>query len=127
MQGYKGARVIIIRKKLPNMSFKQICFTLALTASVSVAEKMKLAELMNLQSEIVDKLDLGHTEPEVGRLADRKHREMIAHGNETFDHLDLGHTEPEVHRSRDSKHGGTHSNEPFDHLDLGHKEPEFDY
>ena len=73
------------------MSFKSICLTLAITASVSMAEKMKLAELMNLQTQLVDELDLGHTEPEVDHKGDSKHREHIPHYNTALERLTMDH------------------------------------
>ena len=44
------------------MSIKNIIATLAITATVTQAEKMRLSELMNLQSEMVSELDFNNTD-----------------------------------------------------------------
>jgi len=42
------------------MSLKSIYVTLALTVSISYAEKMRLAQLLNLRTEMVNDFEFGH-------------------------------------------------------------------
>jgi len=55
---------------MSSASLLKLCGALALTASISMADKLSLAELMNLQTEMVDHLDMGHAE-----LDDSEHEE----------------------------------------------------
>lgn len=61
---------------------KSLYSALALTAAVSYAESSRLAELLSLQSTLLDHMDLGHTEPEVDHKGDSKHVEHIEHFND---------------------------------------------
>ena len=102
------------------MYSKSICSILALTAAVSQADKLSLAQLLNLQTSLVDHLDLGHTEPEVDHRGDSEHIEHIEHWNE----MDLGHTEPEVDYTKEHMEHTKHWNDvtTFHELDLGSDE-----
>ena len=55
---------------MSSASLLKLCGALALTASISMADKLSLAELMNLQTEMVDHFDMGHAE-----LDDSEHEE----------------------------------------------------
>lgn len=100
--------------------YKSIYSVLAFTAAVSHADKLSLAELMNLQTDMVDHLDLGHTEPEVDHRGDSEHIEHIQHWNE----MDLGHTEPEVDYTKEHMEHTQHWNDvtTFHEIDLGTEE-----
>ena len=79
------------------MSFKSICAALALTASVSHADKMSLQQLMMLQNEMVDHLD-----------ESERHEAQYSHHEslhlDPANRYDMGHDEPEVDHGIDSEH-----------------------
>jgi len=64
---------------------------LALTATLSYAQKFDFNAFVNLETnEVADPLDLGHQEPEVDDFK-REHHSSHEVYNEVEDPLDLGH------------------------------------
>ncbi len=58
-------------------SMQSLCLTLALTASVTSAN---VAQLLNLQQQVVNEMDYEHGEPEVDTpIWNRKHYEHATH------------------------------------------------